>query len=579
MAAYGFRTIWAIRVIRRPAMSNQTAMLFATILLAVPFAPLARAADPVVPNAGSILQQIQPPAPGVPPSSESGLTINQQDRTKLPAGAPFLVNTIQIVGNKTVSTASLHALVADAEGKSLTLQQLNDVASRITDHYHRLGFALARAIIPAQTIEHGIVRIQIVVADYGQISLDNRSKVNDALLTATLAPLQSGTVIDQTVLDRALLLVSDMPGVAVTAVLKPGVAVETSDLLVSTRPGPAVTGNLALDDYGSRYTGRPRVGGTVSFINPLHQGDVLTLNALSAGAGMNYGRLAYESLLNGSGTRAGGSWSELRYVLGEPLVALKAHGTAEVQSLWIRHPLVRSRDFNLYAQVQYDRLQLSDHLDASNILNDRSLKSGTFSLAGDAHDALVSGGINIWSLGWTSGRVGFDNASALSHDAATARTRGNYSKWNASLIHLQYLTPQDGLYLAASGQWASGNLDASQKLSGGGPYTVRAYDTGALSGDAGYLLTAEYRRNLGPLGSGQWMAVAYVDSAQLIINKNTWATGENTATLSGAGIGIHWTGSNQWNARIHVAVPIGPKPTLVERVSSTQTWVEVSRWF
>lgn len=548
-------------------------------LLAAFFPLAAQAADPVPPGAGSILQQVQPVTPPTPSSTGTGLTIEREGGAKLPPGVPFLVKALRISGNTLFDTPTLHALVADAEGKSLPLSQLNELATRITGYYHSRGYPLARAIIPAQVIRDGIVNIEIIEARYGRISLDNRSRVNDPLLQDTLAPLQSGQVIGQTELDHALLLLSDVPGVVVAATLKPGDTVGTSDLLVNTTPGPAVSGNVVLDNYGNRYTGRARIGGTVNFINPLHHGDVLSVSGLSSGSRLNYGRIAYESLLNGPGTRLGGAYSALDYILGGSLASLNAHGTAQVGSLWAKHPLVRRRDVNLYGQIQYDRLQLRDRIDASAIQTDRSLANWTVSLAGDARDALLSGAVSAWNVGWTAGRVGFDNPAAQLADAATAKTQGSFSKWNANLARLQSLSPKSGLYLAVSGQWANGNLDPSQKMTAGGPYTVRAYDMGAVSGDTGYLGTIEFRHELGTAWNGQWQAVVFADSAHVTVNKNVFATGTNSATLSGAGVGLNWAGPDRWSARAYIATPVGSIPVQVAGTASTRAWVQISRGF
>ena len=550
--------------------------LFAAMVVAFPPLAAAQTTAPAAPGAGAILQQIQPVTPPAPSSTGTGLTIERGDGAKLPLSAPFLVKTLQITGNTLIDTPTLHALVADAEGKSLTLSQLGELAARITGYYQSRGYPLARAIIPAQTIASGIVRIEIIEARYGQISLDNRSRVNNSLLQATLSPLQSGQVIGQTGLDRTLLLLSDIPGVLVGATLKPGQTVGTSDLLVNTTPGPAVTGNLVLDNYGNRFTGRARIGGTVNVINPLQHGDVLSVTGLSSGSGMNYGRITYESLLNGQGTRAGGSYAALHYELGEPLASLKANGTAQVGSLWAKHPLVRSRDANLYGQIQYDGKQLRDRVDTSGIRTDRHLDNWTLSLAGDA---LLLGGINSWNLGWTSGRVGFDNSAAQLADAATAKTQGGFSKWNANFARLQSLSPKNALYLSFSGQWASTNLDSAEKMSVGGPSTVRAYDVGALSGDTGYLATAEFRHDLESAWNGRWQAVAFVDTARVTVNKNVWVPGTNSATLSGAGVGLNWEGPNQWRAKAYIATRLGSTPTLVASSASTRAWVEVSKGF
>jgi len=311
--------------------------LFAALLLAA--APLAaQTASPVVPGAGDILRQMAPLTAPAPSPSGTGLTIKPTEATGLPPSASFLVQSIQITGNTLFDTAALHAVVADEQGQSLTLAQLGELAARITSYYQNNDYPLARAIISAQTIASGIVRIEVIEASYGKISLDNRSRVNDALLQAILAPLQSGQVIAQGGLDDALLLVSDIAGVVTSAILKPGEVVGTSDLLVNTTPGPAVTGNRVLDNNGDQYTGRARISGTVNVINPLQRGDVLSVSGLSSGSGLNYGRLGYETLLKGRGTRVGGAYSALRYALGEPLVALKANGSARVASLWAKHP-------------------------------------------------------------------------------------------------------------------------------------------------------------------------------------------------------------------------------------------------
>lgn len=548
--------------------------------LFVAVAPLAaQAAGPVAPDAGSILRQIQPVTPALPSSAGTGLTIEREGGAKLPPSAPFEVKSIRISRNTLFDTATLHALVADAEGKSLTLSELDELAERITGYYHSHGYPLARAIIPAQAIRDGAVNIEIIEARYGKISLDNRSRVKDSLLQDTLSPLKSGQAIGQTALDHSLLLLSDVPGVVVAATLKPGESVGTSDLQVNTTPGPTFSGNGVLDNYGNRYTGRARIGGTMNFIDPLHHGDVLSVNGLSSGRGMNYGRVTYESLLNGQGTRMGGSYSALRYILGDPIASLNAHGTAQVESLWAKHPLVRSRDANIYGQIQFDRLQLRDHIDASAIKNDRSLRNWTAILAGDGRDALLAGAASAWNLGWTAGQVGFGDGAAQLADAASAKTQGGFSKWNANLARLQGLSQNNTLYLALSGQWANDNLDPSQKMPAGGPYTVRAYDMGAVSGDSGYVGIAEFRHNLGSAWHGQWQAVAFVDSEHVTVNKTVWVAGANSARLSGAGVGLNWAGPNQWSARAYIATPVGSIPVLVADTASTRAWVEIGKGF
>jgi hemolysin activation/secretion protein len=555
--------------------------LLALVLLA--FQPLvAHAAEVVLPNAGSILKQIPAPAAATPAAKSNGLSIEQAERAALPVSPAFLVQSLQVSGNTAFDTASLHALVADAQGQQLTLQQLDALAARITAHYQNHGYPLARAIIPAQTISNGVVQIRVIEASYGKVSLANRSRVNDPLLTATLAPLQSGQAISQSTLDRSLLLLADIPGLLVNATLMPGDAVGTSDLLVNANSVPAMLGNAVLDNDGSRYTGRVRLGATLNFIHPLHQGDLLTVSALTSGKNMNYGRIAYDTLLDGAGTRIGGAYSDLTYKLGDTLQALNAHGNAQVASVWIKRPVQRSVSSNFALQLQYDRLQLRDHIDVSAIRNARHLDHWNLNLSGDQRNAWAADSILSWTLGWSAGRVSFDDATARAIDAATLGTQGGYSKLSLSLNHLQNLGQNLSLSLAASGQWANANLDSSQKMSIGGAYTVRAYDMGVVSGDMGYLLNAELRRNMGSVLGGQWQALGFIDSAHVTINQQQSAAQKavsNEVRLSGAGIGASWAGSNQWAAKLTLAAPLGSTPAVVGHNNSARLWAEISKAF
>jgi len=243
----------------------------------------------------------------------------------------------------------------------------------------------------------------------------------------------------------------------------------------------------------------------------------------------------------------------------------------------MRHPLLRSPDVNLAGQIQYDRKQLRDHILAVD--RDRHLDNWTASLSGDRRDGFLAGGISAWSIGWSSGRVGFDDATAEQDDAGSANTRGRFSKWTVNLVRLQALSPTSSLYLAFSGQRTNGNLDASEKMVAGGPYTVRAYDIGVASGDEGVLGSAEIRIDLGAVEQGRVQFVGFIEAQHVTVNKRPWAAGTNQATLRGTGLGLDYLGSGHWTARATLAYPLGAAPELVASTASVRAWVEIVRGF
>jgi hemolysin activation/secretion protein len=529
----------------------------------------------VVPQSGQLLQET-PPSSMPSSSSNPGLTIEQPTQSEPRSDVPFRVEHIEITGNTVIPTQALRPLVASAEGHKLWLADLERVAGQITQYYRSHGFLLSRAYIPAQTLSGGTVRIAVLEARYGRVSLINRSRVSDDLLKSILAGLPPGAAVTETGLERALLLASDVPGAVVGSTLAPGAALGSSDLDVSAAPGAPVTGTVGLDDAGNRYTGRARANTEMDFNNPFHRGDTFSVSAMTSGSELNYGKLGYQTFVDGDGTQVGASASALHYRLGGGLAGLDAHGTAQVESATVTQPFIRSTGGNLYGQLTFDGKQLHDDIDSSGIKTDRHTDSLTATLAGDRRD---SEGVSNLAVGAAIGTLGFDNEDAELADAATARTRGSYGKFTLSLARLQTLSNLNSVYLALNGQWADKNLDSSEQFFLGGPNSVRAYDVGVLGGAMGGLASAELRHHLALAAPGSWQAIAFLDTGTVKIEKTPFAVGPNRAEFSGAGVGLMWTEPSGWSANLDVASPVGGEPALAGHADSVHVWVDLHKAF
>jgi hemolysin activation/secretion protein len=543
---------------------------------------LANAAGAGAPDAGLILQQVQPSTAVVPSSITPKVTQKPEVSHPLaPSGETFFLQQIVVIGNTLIDAHTMHVLVDDAVGQRQSLAQLYELAARITGFYRAHGYPLSRAIIPEQTIQQGVLRIEVIEVRYGNIAQNNQSRVNDALLRDTTASLQSGQLIQESQLDRSLLLLSDIPGVVVNPTLSRGSMDSTSDLLLSITPTASVAGDVGVDNHGNSYTGQNNVRANLNVNNPLHFGDVFTVNALSAGTGMNYGRLAYESVINGWGTRVGGAASTLRYKLGGALANIDASGSANVTSLWAKQTLVRSRKNSVYAQLQVDHTQLQDHIDsgATPLHNDRQIQSATANVYGDFHDEFWRNSLTTWSLGSTHGRVQFDDAAAQANDMNTTHTAGSFTKFNFNLLRVENLSASNALHLSFNTQQTKNNLDSAQKMNAGGPYSVRAYAAGALTGDSGYFVSAELTHRLGVAWQSQWTSVFFMEAARLTANPNPSAAATSTSVLKGVGLGLQWDGPSQWHGTGYVARPVGTSPALADTNKYTRIALEVKKYF
>lgn len=543
---------------------------------------LAPAIGQGLPNAGSLLRDIQAaPSAEVRKDAQSSPAVLEAVAPEVPLSAPFEVRRLEIVGNTFFDSDSLHALVANAEGQWLTLQQIDDAIGAITRRYRDAGYPLSRAIIPVQTIEDGVVRIQVIEATWGSVQFQNQSAVGGDVLVRTVSDLRSGEPITQAVLDRAILLVTDLPGVRPQALFKPGPLPGSSDLLVDVQAAESYRADAQLDNFGSEYTGRNRLALRLNNNNLLHLADSMRLSALTAGDGMNHVAAVYELPVATPGLSFGWSASALNYKLGNRAARLGAHGNAVQTGAWLRHALVRGARGNFSARLSYDQNRLQDDVDSAEVYNHRTVGLSGLELNADRSDDWFGGGQNSGSWGLQSGKVAFDNAEAGAADALTRNSAGGFAKTSFAFSRAQALDAANSLLFTFNGQWARKNLDASQKFSLGGVNSVRAYESGVLSGDTGQFTSLELRHFLAPdtTSIGTWRATIFIDAGQVQINQNPWSRSANQAYISGAGVGLEWQGPAQWHARMHIARALAPAPSQIDGASDVHksAWLQISR--
>jgi len=234
-------------------------------------------------------------------------TVQPPDPPKLelqkpkPAAVPEHVDTtkisvtaIRISGNQLYEESELLAASGFEPGSDLTLTDLRTISGKIAAFYHRNGYFLTQAYLPAQDIKDGVVTIAVVVGQYGNVTINNETNLSDSLAQSLISGVNSGELVESGPLETRLLLLSDLAGVKVNSALVPGVTPGTSDLAVNLTPGPRVTGSIDADNAGLPTTGQYRLGGTINVNNLAGLGDVASLRILSSGSGMTYGRGSYQ---------------------------------------------------------------------------------------------------------------------------------------------------------------------------------------------------------------------------------------------------------------------------------------------
>lgn len=492
----------------------------------------------------------------------------------------MLVTQLQVSGARALPEAELVAVAQFVPGSMLTLSELQAMAMRITEHYRSRGYFVARAYLPAQDVTDNVVVIAVSEGTYGEVKLRNQSKLADSVALGRLRGLDSGDAITIDPLESRLLLLSDLPGVNVTSTLAPGSMPGSSDLIVDIVPGQRVTGSVYADNAGTPSTGEERVGATVNLNNPLGRGDVASLSALTSGSGLQYGRASYQMPF-GRAT-VGVAYSRLDYELSEQFEELRANGSVEVASVFGSYPLIRSRDTNLYFGLGYDDRTFQDRIDLFGSVTDRKARVATANLYGDHRDGIGGGGVSTFFASLSSGSIDIRTPEARAVDAATARTDGSYSKLWLNATRLQRVTDLVSLKASVTGQWASGNLDPSEQLVLGGMDAIRAYPQGEGFGDEGYLASLEVSRLLAGLSTrvpGEVHLLAFVDTGHITVNADPWFAGDNSRSLSSAGVGATWGEAGNFLVRTYYARKLGSEDATSAPDKSGRFWIQAIKFF
>ena len=86
-----------------------------------------------------------------------------------------------------------------------------------------------------------------------QINLSPDAPVTEARVLGYVASLQSGVIVEQRLLERALLLLNDLPGVVVSSTLRPGDSVGETDLVLDVTAGQMAQGTFEGDNWGGAF--------------------------------------------------------------------------------------------------------------------------------------------------------------------------------------------------------------------------------------------------------------------------------------------------------------------------------------
>ncbi len=389
--------------------------------------------------------------------------------------------------------------------------EIRDAAATIL---RRQGY-LAAVQVPAQRIDNGIVRFDVLMAKLVAVQVRGNAGKSERLIAGYLDRLKEQPVFNEREAERYLLLARDLPGYDVRLTLRPaGTAPgEVVGEVTVVRQRVAVDANI--QNYGSRDVGR--FGGLLrgELYDLFGSGDRLTAGIFSTAdtSEQQVLQLGYDRRIGSEGLTLSGRFT---YAWTTPSLAAGAvpvRSRTMVATLEGSYPFVRTQSTNLRGVLGFDYINQNVRFRGFNIRNQDHIRVAYARADFDSMDRASINSVTGYSVneprwrvaGSLEGRKGlniFDTtvgcAGGVCPATRTVLPSRQEGRPTAALVRLAGVleyrpTPTVTFSLAPRAQYSGKALLSYEEFSGGN-YTVgRGYDPGAIIGDSGLGFQTEFR--------------------------------------------------------------------------------------
>jgi hemolysin activation/secretion protein len=508
---------------------------------------LAHAQVPVQVPAGdadtSRLRVAPLPLPGLPNFDLKIETPEKAPVSKAVDEIEFTIKQIKVEGITQYPPEQIKKIFAPLEGKRVSLEALRKAADQLESRYRADGFFLVRVFVPPQQVKDGLFSLRVVEGYIEAAFAEGGTDAAQQLVERLLAPVVGKKPIDLQSLEKALLILNDIPGVRAAGVLRQGSALGASELVVSLVDSPKVSSLFSMNNSLSRVLGEWNTNLNVNISNPSPTRPGVLSLGLSTSALNDYLRavtVRYSTFVGDQGmvVSMGGLVASAK--LGASLVGIESNSYSYGPR--VRYPLRRSRGLSLF-------------LDSGLTLNhSRTTSLGEEIIADSSTVADVS--LAAVDLGRFNGNTeatvglsqGLDALGSIGPGSANASVENyvqRFTKLKYSASRLQGLPQDFSLQMNFLGQWSSDTLLSGEQVLFGGSTLGRAYDSGAVAGDSGFGLLIELRKDMlaekfiPRLANGKVQFFVFTDYAEARLNLNPNRP-ETTASLRSHGAGLRY---------------------------------------
>ncbi|MEG4216889.1 ShlB/FhaC/HecB family hemolysin secretion/activation protein [Microcoleus sp. Pol14C6] len=510
------------------------------------------------PNRDRFLQpapQPSPEPPQVPP------TVGPQSPSPVPPtlpNTPIQVQKIQVVGSTILSQDEINALVNPLEGRSTTLEQLKQIADKITEIYLNRGYITSRAVLPPQTITAGVVQIQVIEGKLARIEVEGTKRLHPSYIRSRIRlgagmPLSTASLEDQLRLLRVDPLFDN-----VEASLRAGDNEAESILIVRVSEANPFQPTFSIDNYSPPSVGSERLGVSLRHRNITGNGDELAAAYYRSLGDSDVFDFTYRVPLNAmNGTLQLRAAPNRNSIVQEPFDALDISGKSHLFEVSYRQPLRRTpiEEFALSAGFTYQTGRTFLGGEPYSFIDPNSSSVTTTSAIKLGQDYIRRDPQGAWALRsqFTIGTSLFEATQKEGSDPD-----GQFFSWLGQVQRVQRLNDKHLLILQADLQLSANSLLPSQQFVIGGGQSLRGYRQNVRSGDNGFRVSIEDRITLQRDASGnpKLQLAPFLDAGTVWNVANNPNKLTNQTFLAGLGLGVIWEPIQRVNLRVDYAFPL-----------------------
>jgi hemolysin activation/secretion protein len=407
----------------------------------------------------------------------------------------FKLTKVIIKGNTVYTDAQLQTIFQPSINKIISLGDLQRLVKEVTKLYRREGYLLSRAIILPQVIKNGVITIQVVEGFISEVTVQGDTGLTAYQFNQYAKHLVQVRSFQSAVLERDMLLMNDMPGYSVKAVIRPSKVTSGGAELVLITERIKGQATISYDNFGTRFIGPQQITLSGSLYSAAFPGDNNTLTYITVPDPEELKLIQFIHThpigINGWNFTLGGNYTATHPLF--TLAPLDVYGRSFYAFTDLSHNILRTRTANIFVHGAFNYQNVTSTILGQLFYADRYR---SLVLGGNADGIDRWNGINTVGLDLEQG---FDILGAGKH-FLQSRPLGvsNFTKVNVNASHLQWFTQRFSILGAMQGQYSFNPLLAAEQFSYGGPEFGRGYDPSQIVGDDGIGAKIELRLNTNP---------------------------------------------------------------------------------